>query len=355
MFSAFRLVLSLNFLSICFALVGTTTLKAQGSASNDLGNGGRHTIQGRIYISNGRRSEVAGLRIRLTSFGFGDISVIADSSGSFSFKNLNSGNYVVKIEGGELFEDFQENVVIDDPGSSSMGGTVRVRGGARIANVQVYLRLRSDTNTSSPLGVINAQLASVPKAAANLYEAAQRSITEKNEAKAVIQLREAIAIHKTFSLAWNDLGVLLQKLSDQKGAIDAFRTAVEHDKESAAANLNLGCALFSGKAYAEAEAFLTAAIIRNGSSYRGHYYMGLTQLRLDRPDIAEQAFRKASEVGGEQAGMAHFMLGGIYWSVKRYRDAADELEKYLKLEPDAADAAKTRKSIAELRSKQTLN
>lgn len=325
---------------------------AQGSATNYLGNGGIHTIQGRLYIANGRRSDVMGMKIRLFNVASNDLSVIADGTGTFAFKNLLPGSYTVQIEGGDDFESVQENVLIDDPGSSNLSSTIRLRGGARIASVQVYLKPKQSKETLAGLKVINAKLASVPKPAVELYEKAQRSINEKNEAQAIGQLRDALAIHKEFSLAWNLLGLLLQKAADNTGAVAAFRSAVKYDSASAATNLNLGCALFNESIYPEAEKYLMDALVINPFSYRGHYYMGLTQLKLKRIDVAEQAFRRAIEVGSTEAGMAHYMLGGIYWSVKRYKDAANELELYLKLEPNAKDVAKTRASIAELRSKQ---
>jgi Tfp pilus assembly protein PilF len=39
-------------------------------------------------------------------------------------------------------------------------------------------------------------------------------------------------------------------------------------------------------------------------------------------------------------------------SAKRYKEAADELEKYLQLDPKAKDAEQIRSTIKELRSKQ---
>jgi tetratricopeptide (TPR) repeat protein len=324
---------------------------AQGGATNYLGNGGIHTIQGRIYATTGRRSEATGLKIRLHNVASNELSIIADGSGSFIFKNLIPGSYTVQLEGGPDFENAQETVVIDDPGSSNLSATVRLRGGAKMATVQIFLKPKPGSAAAVANEVINAKLASVPKAARELYDAAQLSIKEKNDQKAITQLREALALHQAFSPAWNSLGLLLQKTGDNKGSVDAFRSAVRHDPESIAANLNLGCALYNDQAYPEAERHLTEALVRNPALYRGHYYMGLTQLKRQRLDIAEQAFRKAVEVGDQQSAMAHYMLGGIYWSVKRYKDAADELEKYLKLEPNSKDAAKTRESIIELRNK----
>lgn len=322
----------------------------QGAAANYLGNGGIHTIQGRIYAANGRRSGAMGLKIRLFNVASNELSIIADGSGAFIFKNLIPGSYTIQLEGGDNFENANETVVIDDPGSSNLSATVRLRGGAKMATVQIFLKPKPGSAPGSN-DIVNAKIASAPKAARELYEAAQLSIKENNDQKAIAQLREAVAVHKEFALAWNDLGVLLQKTGDAKGSVEAFRSAVRFDNDSAAANLNLGCSLFAEGSYPEAEHYLTQALVRNPSSYRGHYYMGRTQVKLSRIDIAEQAFRKAIEVGGQQAGMAHYMLGGIYWSVKRYNDAADELEKYLQLEPNAKDLEKTRASVAELRSK----
>lgn len=332
-----------------FALVRDSA--AQGSATNYLGNGGIHSIQGRIYSTNGRRSEVTGLKIRLFNVSSNELSIIADGTGTFTFKNLIPGSYTVQLEGGEAFDDYRESVVIDDPGSSNLSATIRLRGGAKMASVQIFLKPKPGAAVAAATEVINAKLASVPKGAKELYDAAQVSIKENNDQKAIAQLREALALHKEFALAWNDLGVLLQKTGDAKTAVEAFRSAVRLDPESSAANLNLGCALFTERSYAEAERYLTEALFRNPTSYRGHLYMGRTQVKLARIDIAEQAFKKAVEVGGAQAAMAHYMLGGIYWSVKRYKDAADELEKYLKLDPNAKDAEKTRESIAELRTR----
>ncbi|MFN0280125.1 MAG: tetratricopeptide repeat protein [Pyrinomonadaceae bacterium] len=326
--------------------------KAQGSATNDIGNGGSHKIQGRIYGASGRRSDLMGLKIRLVNISSNELSVISDGTGNFAFKNLVPGSYTVQIDSSETFEEVRENVTIDDPGSSNLSTTIRVLGGAKIANVQVFLKPKQSRELRVALAVINAKLAAIPKPAVELYESAQRSINEKNDARAIDQLRSALSIHNEFSMAWNLLGQLLLKTDDAKGAIEAFRYAVKHDSSSAASNLNLGCALFNEKSFTEAEKYLMESLIINPTSYRGHYYMGLTQLKLARPDVAEQAFRKAIEVGDVQAGMAHYMLAGIYWSAKRYKEAATELEAYLKLEPKAKDAEKARASIAELRSKQ---
>lgn len=340
-------LLSIFVLGLCSFLA--LEARAQGSAANYVGNGGIHTIQGKIYTSNGRRSDLLGLKIRLNNVSSNDLSVIADTNGTFTFKNLVPGVYTVRIEGGEYFEDINENVEIDDPGSSNLSSTVRLLGGAKIVNIPIYLKSKVQRQPAAQ--VVNAKLVSVPKPALDSFEKAQKAITDGDDSMAISLLRESISLHKEFSIAWNLLGLLLQKRSDLTGAVNAFRSAVQYDTASTVAKLNLGCSLYNLKSYPEAERYLMEVLLAEPQSYRGHYYMGLTQVKLGRIDVAEQAFKKAIEVGEDQAGMAHYMLGGIYWSVKRYKEAAAELELYLKLEPNAKDAEKTRESIAELRRK----
>ena len=66
---------------------------------------------------------------------------------------------------------------------------------------------------------------------------------------------------------------------------------------------------------------------------------------------AERELQRAVTLGGDQIVQAHYFLAGIYWRNGDYRRAADELETYLKLAPNAPDADKTRATIKELRAK----
>jgi regulator of sirC expression with transglutaminase-like and TPR domain len=62
--------------------------------------------------------------------------------------------------------------------------------------------------------------------------------------------------------------------------------------------------------------------------------------------------KSAIEFGGDEIALAHKYLGGIYWATLNYKRAADELETYLRLVPDAADATRVRSTVKELRAKQ---
>ena len=64
----------------------------------------------------------------------------------------------------------------------------------------------------------------------------------------------------------------------------------------------------------------------------------------------QRTFESAIRNGGEKLALAHKYLGGVYWKNNDNKRAADELEKYVTLAPQAPDVQKVRETIKELRS-----
>lgn len=105
------------------------------------------------------------------------------------------------------------------------------------------------------------------------------------------------------------------------------------------------------KNYGEAEKHLREALKKNDRHAPAHMYLGVALVGQKQLEEAERELRRSVELGGGAAGRAYYYLGGIYWGRRDYKRAADELEAYLKLQPKAPDAERTRAAIKELRSK----
>ena len=94
--------LSLRTLStrLPFILLGMLLLspsaQAQGSGKSSTGTGGNHLIQGYVFFPSGRKAEGT-IIVKLTSLQYGDLQVIPDSSGSFTFSSLAPGSYEVIV------------------------------------------------------------------------------------------------------------------------------------------------------------------------------------------------------------------------------------------------------------------
>ncbi len=86
-----------NLFSVLLVLLPLLSASAQsGGGVDQTGTGGRHTIQGRIYFPSGRRSDTR-VKVKLENFNAGELSVLSDPNGSFVFRGLESGSYIVVV------------------------------------------------------------------------------------------------------------------------------------------------------------------------------------------------------------------------------------------------------------------
>jgi tetratricopeptide (TPR) repeat protein len=115
--------------------------------------------------------------------------------------------------------------------------------------------------------------------------------------------------------------------------------------------LNYGIVLVNQKKFSDAEVQFRETLKHNDSVFTAHMYLGITLISGKKYQEAETHLRKAVELGGQKAALAHYYLGGLYWQTGGFKQAADELEQYLKLEPKAANAERVRNTIKELRAK----
>jgi tetratricopeptide (TPR) repeat protein len=318
----------------------------QGSGRDATGTGGNHAITGKIFFPSGRRAD-GSIQVRLQTFGAGEISTIADSNGSFTFTSLAPGNYAVIVNAGNEYEVARENVTIDSDLNLSRSG-VSLNSGTRRYTVMVTLQVKASNHSKA--SVLNAALADVPEQARTLYEKSLEQSKSGDPAKAVESLKTAIALYPGFPLALNELGVQYLKLGQPGKAVEPLRSASKMSPDAFTPKLNLGVALLETQQYADAEIQLRAAL-RITSAPTAHMYLGLTLAHLNNSADAEKELKLAIDSGGDQLALAHYYLGGLYWQRHDYRRAADELETYLRLTPNAPDAERVRGTIKELRAK----
>jgi tetratricopeptide (TPR) repeat protein len=327
------------------------TARAQGGGGTDsTGTGGKHIIHGRIYFPSGRSADLRA-KVKLQSTNSGELSVLADIDGAFRFTNLGAGSYTVIIEAGEEYETARETVYIE--GNSSLGRGMRMTTIARTVMLPIYLQTKRLGKASNQPGVVNAALANIPKAAADLYTEALISARAGDSKKAIEQLKGALSLHPEFALALNELGVQYLKLGQADRAAEVLQRAVAITPDANIPRLNYGIALLEKKDFAGAEVQLRQVLAKNDAVATAHYYLGLVLISLRNYAEAEKELRRAMGLAPNELSMAHYYLGGIFWRNKEYKRAADELEKYLQKVPKAPDAERIRATIKELRGKQT--
>jgi len=320
------------------ALIVSSALVAKAQAPGSSRNGGLPTgegnimLQGRIYFPSGQSASGRTIRIRLESasaFGGGNTAV-PDQDGVFHFNGLVPGDYTVMVDAGPEFEKAQEPVGI-------YSGTSKV--------VQVAIQLKPKISSSNPL------FAGVPSNALNLYQKGMAAV-KKNDPKAAVEsLSAAVAAHPTFTVALSDLATQYMLLKQWDKAGETYAALIKLKPNDAAPHLNFGIVAFNQKKMEDAESHLRKAIELKSAGPSAHYYLGLIMISTKRYGEAVPEFEAAVANGGENLALAHKYLGGLYMNTKP-QEAADELEKYLKLNPKAEDADKIKGTIKELRSKK---
>ena len=321
------------------ALVVSSALVANAQAPGSSRNGGLPSgegnimLQGRIYFPSGQTASGRTIRVSLesvTAFGGGNTAV-PDQDGVFRFNGLVPGEYTVVVDAGPEFEKAREPVGI----YSGTSGKV----------VQVSVQLQPKISSSNPL------FAGVPANALNLYQKGMAA-AKKNDSKAAVEsLSAAVAAHPTFTVALNDLATQYMHLKQWDKAGETHDALIKLKPNDPVAHLNHGIVAFNQKKMEDAESHLRKAIELKSAGPSAHYYLGLIMISTKRYADAVPEFEAAIANGGENLALAHKYLGGLYMNTKP-QEAADELEKFLKLDPKATDADKIKGTIKELRSKK---
>jgi Tfp pilus assembly protein PilF len=317
--------------TLLFALLVSTLSSAAraqaiGAHRGDTsGSGGNSSIQGHVISPTGKLPETR-IRITLDSVNSGQRVTFANEDGSFNFNSLEGGSYTLVIDAGKEFEVAREGVFIE--------------AGKPMSNVPVYLRVRPEANPA---------LAGVPKSAVDLYLKAVEAEHKKEHDKAASLLGEAIAQHQQFALAHNELGMIHMRTGKLDKALEEFKAASAVLPDDPMIQLNYGTALTQKKDFSSAEKQLRRALKKMDKSATGHFYLGVTLIGLKNIDDAEGEFQQAAKLGGDQMGSAHKYLGGIYWQKGDKKKAADELETYVRLSPNAPDVEQIRGTIKQLR------
>lgn len=330
------------------------TVQAQGGVGSTRGlpetASGIHTIQGRVYLPSGQRAG-AGISVRLEGNVVGSRRSSTDLDGTFIFHSLPAADYNIVVEGGPDYEPARESVVI----YGSTGGMSGASPLGQTMMLDIHLR---------PKGVPAENMyTGVPKPAVDSYKKGMEFVRSGDSKKAVEQLNDALAIYPNFPQAMRELGLQYLKLGQMDKAAETFEALLKLKPSDYVAHLNLGIALYNQstalindkkldeaqKKLEGAETHLRQALTLNSGGPSAHYYLGVTLIKFRRFEEAQKEMELAISNGGENLAQAHRYLGGLYQSAHKNKEAADELEKYLKLDPKARDADTIRGIIEKLR------
>jgi Tfp pilus assembly protein PilF len=287
--------------------------------------------------------------IKLQSLSSPEVTGVTDPDGNFRFTNLRPDAYTVIVDGGDEYEKASDTVAIGNTGPVPAQGNPNDYDVPFVYQIQIYLKPKRLNATGQP-AMLSTAIATVPVAARDLFQQALENARAGNQVKAIEQLKSVISQAPGFPLAYNELAVQYLRMGQAAQAVETLRQALSINPDDFALRLNYGIALLNRSKFYAAETELRLATQKsNGDSPAALYYLGLAMMSQHKFDGAQSVFESVIRNGGDKLAPAHRYLGVLYCRSKKYHASADELEKYLRLDPKAPDAEKIRGTIQELR------
>ena len=298
-----------------------------------------NTISG--HVSNDQHVPVKELRVELLNEVDTVISTVkTDGSGLFVFRKLSDGTFQVRVQ---------------TAGTNYVSQTKRVDlarpTGFGVATEEVDFVLaaaRSNSGNTAKPGVVFVQ--EVPEAARKQYQKATELLDKSNRRnEALAALKSAVEIFPQYFDALETLGTEQVKDQQYDAAIPILTKALAVNARAYASCFALGVAQYHLKQLQPAIESFRRALLLNEKSINANLWLGIALRQTSRPEEAETYLRRADVLAQSKLPDAHWQLALLFNQLKRYKEAADELEIFLKLQPDARDAELIRKLIQRLR------
>lgn len=319
---------------------------------------GRSTIYGRVYGDAGR--PVADVYVELLDdFNASIRQNKTDASGRFQFNGLVDGRYLIKIIPGNTgYMEHTQQVVIASISSvpAAAQGAGRNSGSD---NQHLDIALKLDQRIiagpfSGAPAVVFVQ--DVPPAAQRNYEDGISYFRQKKEAEAFASMKSALEVFPNYYAALDRLGgEYAVRGTKDRSFYEAGRLllakAAEVNPRGYSSIFGLGWTQYHLGLTEEALASFEKAASLYGKGPEAYLWLGKAQRKLGKLDKAEEVLKRADQLANSKSSDIHWQLAGVYNDQKRFREAADQMELYLKNAPKGEDPEKIKNLIKTLRDK----
>jgi tetratricopeptide (TPR) repeat protein len=195
----------------------------------------------------------------------------------------------------------------------------------------------------------------VPQVAQKEFDRGSDLLKNDRQKEGVESLKKAIDMFPSYFAALELLGMEYVKQQEYEPAIRVLTKAVEVNRRAYQSLYGLSVAQQSLKQLPQAVESMRRAITLNPGSVNANLWMGMLLRQSARLDEAETYLKQAKKLAESKSPDAHWQLALLFNDLKRYREAADELELFLKVQPDSKDTELIKKLIQRLRQQSAAS
>jgi tetratricopeptide (TPR) repeat protein len=282
-------------------------------------------ISGTVLLKANNRpaSQVA---VKLKSHAAGIFrSILTDLEGHFEVKSLPPSTY---------------EIVVDEPGYEPAQTSAQLDGST--TKLVLYLKPASAAPVSRDRYTVSARELRIPGKAQHEFEKGMGNLAKRDLAGSVSHFAKAAEAFPEYYEAYYHMGVAETGLGRRDEARQAFQRAIDlSGGKYAWAEFGIGYLLYLEGKPEEAVNIVRKGLEVDGNSTDGYLILGMAQLRLDRPGEAEQSAREAL-LRNPNFARAYLVLADVYARRHEYRTQLQDLETYLRLEPNGAEGERVR-------------
>lgn len=292
-------------------------------------------------VTDDSRSPIPDLQVELLNDMDSVISrTKTDSFGLFVFRRLSTGIFQIRVQ---------------TYGTTYLGQTKRVQLERTRAFEQVdFVLSKQSTTTSASTGAVFVQ--EVPEQARKDFERGAALLAKNEQPKdAIASIKKAIEQFPSYYEALEMLGSEYVKQQQYEAAIPVLTKAIEVNRRAYPSWYALSLAQHSLKHVPEAVESMKRAITLNPKSANANLWLGMLLRQTGKLTEAEPYLKQADQLADSKSADTKWQLALLFNQTKRPREAADELELFLKLQPDSKDTELIKKLIQRLRQQSAGN
>jgi tetratricopeptide (TPR) repeat protein len=262
--------------------------------------------------------------------------------GETQFVGVRLGEYHIEVSGDGIQRGASEQFEVDS---------------RKVAQSQYVVVNRVENPASSrPLSarspMVSAADLKVPDKARKEVDKANEAMAQHNWKKAQEHLEKAVALAPQYVTAYNNLGVLYDKVNDIPKEEEALSKAVEFDGHFAPALVNYGKLSLRQKDPVKAEALLQKASVSDPGNPETLMLLAYAQYINRHFEPAISNALQAHSSGSDHASFVHYIAARSYQQESQTQQAIAQFQVFLTEEPKGPRADHVREDVAKLRQGQ---
>ena len=300
------------------------------SAQHDL------SVSGNVYYGDDSHP-AAHVTVQLRDSGGSDLSPEATTdSGRFEFRGLLRGTY-------ELFVDVQGyepvHAQVDMSFTSDRG-------------MAIYLRPIAANHASGKGPSVSAHELSMPQKARDLMASGNKKLyVDKDAAGSLVDFQQAVGLAPGYYEAHCQIGWAYLAMGQRADAEKSFEKSIEISADKYGdADVGLGAMLLDRGELSAAEKSIRRGIELSPQFWLGFYELG--RALLDQHNIAEaQKSAEQAKALAPLTPVVYRLLSNIHLQQKDYPALIEDLDAYIKLDPDSPAGVRAKQMRAEVQEK----